>query len=195
MTKFFNISTDATLGGVSPSDDIVSSQKAIKTLINTKQDTLVSGTNIKTINNESLLGSGNITIGGGTPGQQGTFNLFDFKWADHELGDMAWLRADTFSWQPGATYSNAYNHLVDDATVYEWDVDLFTNKRYPQVGDKVFINNSGSATHYYVVTAYNESTGVLTIFTDCNRIEPDRKSLCIVVFPLTKKNLPLKKSA
>lgn len=31
----------------------------------TKQDTLVSGTNIKTINNQSLLGSGNITIGGG----------------------------------------------------------------------------------------------------------------------------------
>ena len=28
----------------------------------TKQDTLVSGTNIKTINNESLLGSGNITV-------------------------------------------------------------------------------------------------------------------------------------
>lgn len=28
-----------------------------------KQDTLVSGTNIKTINNESILGSGNITIG------------------------------------------------------------------------------------------------------------------------------------
>lgn len=31
----------------------------------TKQDTLVSGTNIKTINNESILGSGNITIQGG----------------------------------------------------------------------------------------------------------------------------------
>lgn len=30
-----------------------------------KQDTLVSGTNIKTINNNSLLGSGNITISGG----------------------------------------------------------------------------------------------------------------------------------
>ena len=34
-------------------------------LLNGKQDTLVSGTNIKTINNESLLGSGNITITGG----------------------------------------------------------------------------------------------------------------------------------
>lgn len=32
---------------------------------NDKQDELVSGTNIKTINNESLLGSGNITIQGG----------------------------------------------------------------------------------------------------------------------------------
>lgn len=31
-----------------------------------KQDALVSGTNIKTINNQSLLGSGNITISGGS---------------------------------------------------------------------------------------------------------------------------------
>ena len=31
-----------------------------------KQDTLVSGTNIKTVNNQSLLGSGDITIGGGS---------------------------------------------------------------------------------------------------------------------------------
>ena len=37
----------------------------IKAALNLKQDTLVSGTNIKTINNESLLGSGNINIQGG----------------------------------------------------------------------------------------------------------------------------------
>lgn len=41
-------------------------------------------------------------------------DLFDVKWADHEISDMAWLRGDTFSWQPGSTYSNAYNHLVAD---------------------------------------------------------------------------------
>ena len=35
------------------------------TLLGEKQDTLVSGTNIKTINNTSLLGSGNIDIQGG----------------------------------------------------------------------------------------------------------------------------------
>lgn len=36
--------------------------------ISGKQDILVSGTNIKTINNQSLLGSGNITISGGSGG-------------------------------------------------------------------------------------------------------------------------------
>src|SRR5690606_5194289 len=33
---------------------------------NAKQDALVSGTNIKTVNGNSLLGSGNITISGGS---------------------------------------------------------------------------------------------------------------------------------
>ena len=40
-----------------------------------KQDTLVSGQNIKTINNQSILGSGNITISGG--GGSGTDTGFD----------------------------------------------------------------------------------------------------------------------
>ena len=46
---------------------------AITAATSTKQDTLVSGTNIKTINNESILGSGNIDIqGGGSTYQAGT---------------------------------------------------------------------------------------------------------------------------
>lgn len=40
-------------------------QSAITQATSGKQDTLISGTNIKTVNNESLLGSGNITIQGG----------------------------------------------------------------------------------------------------------------------------------
>lgn len=40
--------------------------------------------------------------------------LFDFKWSDHEIDDMSWSRADTFSWQSGDTYTSAYNHLVQD---------------------------------------------------------------------------------
>lgn len=41
---------------------------AITAATSTKQDTLVSGTNIKTINNQSILGEGNIEIQGGSGG-------------------------------------------------------------------------------------------------------------------------------
>ena len=40
--------------------------------------------------------------------------LLSFMWSDHQLDDIYWLRADTFSWQSGAIYETAYNHLVDD---------------------------------------------------------------------------------
>lgn len=41
-------------------------------------------------------------------------NILDFKWSDHLLNDMSWLRADTFSWQDGNTYSLAYNELLSE---------------------------------------------------------------------------------
>lgn len=41
--------------------------------ISVKQDKLVSGTNIKTINGESILGSGDITISGGSGGGSGAY--------------------------------------------------------------------------------------------------------------------------
>ena len=49
-----------------PKDFKTRSQTIILGDITTKQDKLVSGTNIKTINGESILGSGNITISGGS---------------------------------------------------------------------------------------------------------------------------------
>ena len=45
--------------------------------VNAKQDALVSGTNIKTVNGNSLLGSGDITIEGG--GSGGGAETYDFK--------------------------------------------------------------------------------------------------------------------
>lgn len=44
----------------------------------------------------------------------GNNTLLDFKWTDHQLNDIQWLRADTFSWQSGDVYTSAYNHLVQD---------------------------------------------------------------------------------
>lgn len=60
--------------------------------MSTKQDTLVSGTNIKTINGSSLLGSGNIVIEGGGGG--GTENI-------------------------AAEYDNTSTYAVDDYCIYD----------------------------------------------------------------------------
>lgn len=88
-TPNYDLDIDTTLGGNNASDYVVPSQKAIKAYVdnstggnvmwgniagnisnqtdlqdalNDKQATLVSGTNIKTVNNTSLLGSGNISV-------------------------------------------------------------------------------------------------------------------------------------
>lgn len=49
-----------------PNSENPQSGKAVAEAVSDKQDSLVSGTNIKTINNQSILGSGNITIEGGS---------------------------------------------------------------------------------------------------------------------------------
>lgn len=56
------------------------------------------------------------TVGGHIIGSGSGYHpdLFSWQWADHELNDVQWLRADTFSWQSGAVYQAAYQHLVDD---------------------------------------------------------------------------------
>ena len=48
---------------------------ATQTALDAKQATLVSGTNIKTINGESILGAGNITVSGGGSGSGDTFGV------------------------------------------------------------------------------------------------------------------------
>ena len=52
----------------------------LNTQLATKQDSLVSGDNIKTINGESILGSGNIVIEGNVPDQyKGTVEAIDIN--------------------------------------------------------------------------------------------------------------------
>lgn len=40
--------------------------------------------------------------------------ILAFKWSDYEITDQSWLRADTFSWNDGTVYTNAYTHLYND---------------------------------------------------------------------------------
>lgn len=64
-TTYTKTEVDTALGGKVNTSTYNTYTAATDTAIAGKQATLVSGTNIKTINNESLLGSGNIDIQGG----------------------------------------------------------------------------------------------------------------------------------
>ena len=64
----YYIITDAQAGDLTQYWTSAQTNSAITQAVSGKQDTLVSGTNIKTINNISILGSGNIDIQGGGGG-------------------------------------------------------------------------------------------------------------------------------
>lgn len=93
-----------------------------------------------------------VNLGGGG-------SLFDFKWSDHELDDMSWLRADTFSWHDGTVYSNAYNKLVeeiDGITAETETVNGYTITFYrASNGRKICLDNMEST----ILNLYN-STGI-----------------------------------
>lgn len=81
----------------------------------TKQDTLVSGTNIKTVNGNSLLGSGNVDIDAlpAQSGQSGKFLTTDGT-------DASWANVDALPSQTG----NQGKYLTTNGTTASWDIPM-----------------------------------------------------------------------
>lgn len=107
---------DSALGGM-----IAAETAARERAVATKQDTLVSGTNIKTINGQSLLGEGNIEIqgGGGIPDAPSDNKLYGRKngnWSEviipstdnfatkQEISDMLTKSEAASTYQPKGEY-------------------------------------------------------------------------------------------
>ena len=94
-----NVSTFTNDAGYITSDDLTG--YATTEQLNLKQDTLVSGTNIKTINGASILGSGNITIetpeGGisDAPQDGKTYGRKDGQWSEITVPDTSALATKT----------------------------------------------------------------------------------------------------
>lgn len=88
-------------------------QALINNLKQTKQDKLVSGENIKTINGQSLLGHGNIEVGGG--GGEGTVKSVNNVSPDAQ-GNVHITAENIDGFAPVAT-SGSYNDLSDKPTI------------------------------------------------------------------------------
>lgn len=84
--------------------------------ISGKQDTLVSGTNIKTINNESVLGAGNIAISGGSSMSYDSGTSFELSGKNPGVYTLA----------DGSRYVKIYYNNVDKTG----NIKLFNNTIY-----------------------------------------------------------------
>jgi hypothetical protein len=116
---------------------------ATQTALDAKQATLVSGTNIKTVNNTSLLGSGNITIagGGGTWGSiTGTLsNQTDLQTAlDGKVDENSAITGAT---KTKITY-DAKGLVTAGADATTADIASSTDKRYVTDAQLVVVGNT-----------------------------------------------------
>ena len=143
-SDWYNLDQDNTLGGNNPSILKIPSQKAIKEALNTKQDTLVSGTNIKTINGVSLLGSGDIPLG------SSVWAEIDKKFTDRDwygftydgekfvaMSWSGWVRSST----DGETWTNEvyYEPLLSQKN---WIDMCYGNSKYVAIGTDGYIATS-----------------------------------------------------
>lgn len=115
--------------------------------ISGKQDTLVSGTNIKTINNTSLLGSGNISISSGTA-------------TDVQINGTSIVSSNTANIRTNGTYNASTNKLatMSDLPTVPTNVSAFTN-------DAGYTTNTGTITGITMNGASKGTSGVVNLGT------------------------------
>lgn len=123
---------------------------ALQTAMNGKQDTLVSGTNIKTVNNNSLLGSGNIAISGGSDTTILTYHYVNLtntyslsaNFAENERGYYIFrLNYGTSAVNVTISLYNRYDNylLLFNNTSYDLTVNLMGVSYNGTAVDNVFV--------------------------------------------------------
>lgn len=127
-----------------------------------KQDTLVSGTNIKTINNQSILGSGNIEVGGGGTSVQSNWTETDTSSAAYILNKPALSTVAT-----SGDYNDLTNKPTLSAVATSGDYTDLTNK--PTLssvaisGDYDDLTNKPTLSTVATSGAYNDLSGKPTL--------------------------------
>ena len=159
---------------------ISSSLNDLNTRLDTKQDTLVSGTNIKTINNQSILGNGNITIEGGSGG--GDINVIEsVKVNGSALTPDANKAVDITSIPASIVTQDATHRFVSDSEKTTWNSKSDFSGSYNDLTNKPtipaavtestvsgwgFTKNTGTVTGVKINgTTKNPTSGVVDLGT------------------------------
>ena len=168
----YYIITDAQAGDLTQYWTSAQTNSAITQATSGKQETLVSGTNIKTINNESILGSGNIDIQGGSTYTAGrgisiandtiSFDLPIYKTVS---GTDFSLVLNTYSEPSANTYKAKYNTYINCINPY---VAVNSGTRNLIMGEAC---SAMSYTSESFVGGYNSKIGDMRTFAFGGRSE------------------------
>lgn len=143
LTQDTQIATNTTNAAQAASDAATAAESAATALTEVRNITVMTGATTLAAGTSGLTpvpaagSSDRFLCSDGTweTVQSSSYSLFDYKWADHILNDVRWLRADTFSWHSGAVYSDCYTELYDEynnnASVSESN-GLFNYMRTPK---------------------------------------------------------------
>ena len=169
-----NITVDSAL---SSSSENPVQNKVVKTAVDSKQDTLVSGNNIKTINNTSLLGSGNITISSepgpqGPAGQSAIKTRIDYTASETTPAALAWDTMHVWPEVASLTFalatapSDGYEHQI--TIIFDTPTDLTDfNLGVPSTllwGNNINLANNLSASTRYEVNI--NSGSLIALYTE-----------------------------
>lgn len=128
--------------------------------LSTKQDVLVSGVNIKTINSQSLLGEGNIVIeGGGGGGTQVQSN-----WAETDTTSMAFI-------QNKPTNVSSFVNDAGYLTQHQSLADVFADVAYDSANTRINFYGKGDTQHTNVLAYVDASDFVVDGMIEDVRIE------------------------
>lgn len=131
--------------------------------LSTKQDTLVSGNNIKTINNQSLLGTGNIEISGG-----GDSNIYEFELTLSALANICKLDSDNTEAEVLSAFGKTKTEIIDLAkAVYDNKKIYFIDTSVSHQGCFVntYFQKSGSTAYPYRAWYWFDTTANQKMFS------------------------------
>lgn len=146
-------------------DALTTRVEGVETTLGNKQDTLVSGTNIKTINNQSILGEGNIEITGGVSEEQAQ-EIAKIPTIETELAQKA-NASDVPTVQTGEIGTDK-NYVYSDGGVDHYNYRAVMS--YLEVGgnnaENVFLSyhlwNSKSTHSFIFPKATTSKAGIIT---------------------------------
>ena len=148
---------------------------AVKSDITGKQDALVSGTNIKTINGQSILGSGNLSISGGGSGSS-VFELDTNTMTQDTTGTALLTYTKVLSSSEVEAYSNASKVIVIMDGEYYNANNKISNLIFRSVFSE-FNVESNMEIVYSITTTLDSSTNICTFEIDITvirSVEPKR---------------------